>query len=67
MFEIVCKFRVTQADAKSACPASYHSPVQLAPVGSHVRIVGSYVQDSNHARWMEIHPVTSIELIANPQ
>ena len=67
VFEIVCKFRVTQADAKSACPASYHSPVQLAPVGSHVRIVGSYVQDTNHARWMEIHPVTSIELIANPQ
>lgn len=66
VFETVCKFRVTQADAKSACPASYHSPVQLLPVGSHVRIVGSYVQDTNHAQWMEIHPVTSIE-VTNPQ
>lgn len=67
VFEIVCEFRVTQADAKSACPTSYHTPIQLPPVGSHVRIVGSYVQDTNHAQWMEIHPVTSIELIANPQ
>lgn len=67
VFEIVCKFRVTQADAKSACPASYNSPIQLVSVGSHARIVGSYVQDTNHAQWMEIHPVTSIELIANPQ
>ena len=67
VFEIVCEFHVTQADAKSACPATYHSPVELPPVGSHVRIVGSYVQDTNHAKWMEIHPVTSIQLIAAPQ
>ena len=67
VFEIVCEFRVTQADAKPACAASYHSPVQLLPVGSHVCIVGSYVQDTNHAQRMEIHPVTSIELIVNPQ
>lgn len=67
VFEIVCEFRVTQADAKSACPATYHSPVQLPPVGSHVRIVGSYVQDTNHLKWMEIHPVTSIEPMTTPQ
>ena len=63
VFEIVCKFHVTQADAKAACPLSYHTPVQLAPVGSHVRVVGSYVQETNHAKWMEIHPVTSIVVI----
>jgi hypothetical protein len=67
VFEIVCKFRVTQADAKSACPATYHNPVEFPPVGSHVRIVGTYVQDTNHSKWMEIHPVTSIQLIAAPQ
>jgi uncharacterized protein YraI len=63
VFEIVCKFHVTQADAKAACPQTYHSPVEIPPVGSHVRIVGTYVQDTNHAKWMEIHPVTSITVI----
>lgn len=63
VFEIVCMFRVTQADAKAACAPAYHSPVQIPPVGSHVRIVGTYVQDMNHAKWMEIHPVSSITVI----
>lgn len=66
VFEIVCKFPVTQADAVASCPASYQSPVNIPPVGSHVRIVGSYVQDANHAKWMEIHPVTLIEVIPTP-
>ena len=59
VFEIVCKYPVTQADAKAAC-SNYQNQVNLQPVGSHVRIVGVYVQDTNHAQWMEIHPVTSI-------
>jgi uncharacterized protein YraI len=63
VYEIVCKFKVSQADAKVSCPLSYHDPVQLPPVGSHVQIVGSYVQDNNHAKWMEIHPVSQITVI----
>jgi uncharacterized protein YraI len=63
VFEIVCKFPVTQADAKASCPSTYHTPVKIPPVGSHVQIVGTYVQDTNHAQWMEIHPVTSITVI----
>jgi hypothetical protein len=59
VFEIVCKFPVTQADATAAC-SNYQNKVDLPPVGSHVRIVGVYVQDTFHAQWMEIHPVTSI-------
>lgn len=66
VFEIVCKFRVTQADAVASCPSAYQAPIQLPPVGSHVKIVGSYVQDTNHGKWMEIHPVSSIEVIPNP-
>lgn len=62
VFEIVCKFPVTQADAVSACKG-YQSNIQIPPVGSHVRIIGSYDLDTNHAQWMEIHPVTKIELI----
>lgn len=63
VFEIVCKFRVTQVDAKPACPLSYHATVQIPPIGSRVRIVGTYVQETNHSKWMEIHPVTSITVI----
>jgi hypothetical protein len=59
VFEIVCKYPVTQADAKAAC-SNYQNKVTIPAVGSHVRIVGVYVQDTFHAQWMEIHPVTSI-------
>jgi hypothetical protein len=59
VFEIICKFPVTQADAKAACQ-NYTDQVKLPPVGSHVRIVGRYVQDTFHGQWNEIHPVTSI-------
>lgn len=59
VFEIICKYPVTQADAKAAC-GNYQNNVNLLPVGSHVRIVGVYVQDTFHGQWMEVHPVTSI-------
>ena len=63
VFEIVCKFvPPTQEDAKAAC-AGYTSPLTIPPVGSHVQIIGTYVRDTNHAQWMEIHPVTSITVI----
>jgi SH3 domain-containing protein len=45
VFEIVCEFPVSQADAKAAC-SSYQNKVTIPPVGSHVRIVGVYVQDT---------------------
>jgi hypothetical protein len=28
-----------------------------------VQIIGAYVRDTNHAQWMEIHPVTSIKVL----
>lgn len=62
VFEIVCMFPVTQKDAVSAC-RKYKNKIVLPPVGSHVRMTGSWVQDDNHARWNEIHPVSSIELL----
>jgi hypothetical protein len=62
VFEIVCRFPVTQADAKATCQG-YTDHVTLPPVGSHVRILGTYVQDTFHGQWMEIHPVTSITVI----
>jgi Bacterial SH3 domain len=63
VFEIVCKFvPPSQEDAKPAC-AGYASPLTIPPVGSRVKIVGTYVRDTNHAQWMEIHPVTSITVV----
>ena len=62
VFEIICRFPVTQTDAKAAC-ANYTDRVTLPPVGSHVRIVGTFVQDTFHGQWMEIHPVTSITVL----
>lgn len=62
VFEIVCRFPVSQQDAKAAC-ANYTDQVSLPPVGSHVQIVGTLVQDSFHAQWIEIHPVTRITVL----
>jgi hypothetical protein len=62
VYEITCMFRTTQADAKEAC-ASYTNNIALAPIGAHVRISGSFVTDTNHERWNELHPVSSIEVL----
>jgi len=64
VFEIVCRFPISKKapDAISAC-AGYTDHVTLPPVGSHVRIIGRLVQDTFHAKWMEIHPVTSITVV----
>ena len=62
VFEIVCRYPVTQKDAQNAC-SGYTDQVQLPPVGSRVSITGSYVQDTFHAQWNEIHPVSSISLV----
>jgi hypothetical protein len=62
VFEIVCKFPVSQQDAKAAC-SNFTNQVSVPSVGSHVQIVGTLVQDTFHAKWMEIHPVTRITVL----
>jgi hypothetical protein len=62
VFEIVCRFPVSQPDAKAAC-TNYMDHVSLPPVGSHVQVVGTLVQETFHAKWMEIHPVTRIAVL----
>ena len=59
VFEIVCHFAVKQADAKPAC-SGFADHTVIPAVGSHVEITGTYVQDTNHAKWNEIHPVSKI-------
>jgi hypothetical protein len=65
VFEIPCLFPVTQEDAKAAC-TGYRSKVVLPPVGSRVRMTGILVREKNHGRWMELHPVSKIEILGGP-
>ena len=59
VFEIVCRYRVTQADARPAC-SGFRDSLAIPPVGSHVAITGTLVREKNHAHWDEIHPVAGI-------
>jgi len=58
--EPICQGPTTQPDAEAAC-RDFHSPVEVPGAGAKVRVVGSYVLDSAQG-WMEIHPVSSIEV-----
>ena len=60
VFEIVCHYSVTQPDAKPAC-AEFTDHTTIPPVGTHVAITGTFVQEKNHKQWNEIHPVSRIE------
>jgi len=62
VFEVICRYPVTQKDAQSAC-SGYTDRVRLPPLGSHVSVTGTYVQDTFHAQWNEIHPVSSISIV----
>jgi hypothetical protein len=59
--EVVCVNNITRKRAKGACDG-YTNNVQLPSVGDHVRVTGSYVNDT-HNGWAEIHPATKIEKI----
>jgi hypothetical protein len=59
VFELVCHYSVTQADAKPAC-AGFTDHTKIPPVGTHVAITGTFVQEQNHNKWNEIHPVSKI-------
>lgn len=61
VFEIVCYYKVTQSDAKPAC-AGFKDHITIPPVGTHVAITGTFVQEKNHAKWDEIHPVSAIKV-----
>src|SRR5262245_6340414 len=58
--EPICQGPATRADAETACQ-DFHSPVEIPSAGTKVRVVGSYVLDTAQG-WMEIHPVSSIEV-----
>jgi len=57
--EPVCQRAVTQEDAVTAC-ANYSNRIEIPSIGTHVQVTGSYVLDTEHGSWAEIHPATSI-------
>ncbi len=60
--EPVCAVTVTQTDAIAAC-TGFTNTVYIPNVGEHVQVLGSYILDNDHG-WNEIHPVTSITIVA---
>ncbi len=61
VFEIVCHYTVKQADAKPSC-TGFQDHTTIPPVGTHVAVTGTFVQEKNHGKWNEIHPVSSIKV-----
>jgi len=61
VFELVCHYSVTQADAIPVC-AGFTDHTTIPPIGTHVAITGTFVTEKNHAKWNEIHPVSSIKV-----
>lgn len=57
--EIVCANPVTLKKAKEAC-AGYTNRILKPPVGSHVKVTGTYVIDT-HNGWAEVHPVSALQ------
>ena len=63
VFEPVCRYKVTQKDALSAC-VHYHQSLVVPPVGSHISLTGALITDLDHQPLHnEIHPVTRIEVL----
>jgi hypothetical protein len=59
VFEVVCHFPVSQSDAQASC-VGFADHTVIPPPGTHVAIRGTLVTESHHAKWNEIHPVSSI-------
>jgi hypothetical protein len=59
--EPVCMHSVTQSDAVAACKG-YISPSKIPPVGSHVKVTGSFVLYTAHG-WLELHLISSIGIV----
>jgi hypothetical protein len=61
VFEVVCRYPVKQADAQVSC-AGFTDHITIPPVGTHVAITGTLVQEKNHQKWNELHPVSRISI-----
>ncbi len=62
--EVICYSAPKKAAPAEACE-NYENSVTIPPRYSYVRMTGSYVLDTQHNLWGEIHPITSIVVIDN--
>ncbi|OLE40694.1 MAG: hypothetical protein AUG16_03050 [Thaumarchaeota archaeon 13_1_20CM_2_39_20] len=62
VLETICQNPIEQVDAVASCQ-DFIDNIDIPPVGTHVKVTGSYVFDLEHSSWAEIHPVSSIEVI----
>ena len=61
VIEPMCRYTVTQADAKSACK-NWRQWLILPPISTHVRITGAFVTDTQHGH-NEVHPISRIDVL----
>jgi hypothetical protein len=61
VLEIVCANPTTKKSPSRAC-AGFTNAISFPALHQRVKVTGSYVLDS-HNGWMEIHPVSSIEVL----
>ena len=61
IIEAICVNKILKKKAVQPCEG-YVNNVLIPSEGSHVKVTGSYVKDS-HNGWMEIHPITKLEII----
>ena len=61
VFEPLCQKAPTQQSAKAAC-RHFKQNITVPPSGTRVRVTGMHMFDADHG-WLEIHPVTTIEVL----
>jgi hypothetical protein len=61
VIEAICVNNIYKKKAVLPCQG-YVNNVLIPPQGSHVRVTGSYVNDTSNG-WMEIHPISKLEII----
>ena len=59
VIEVVCAHPTKKKKVDKTC-ADYANPVPIPKVNDHVRVTGTYVNDT-HNGWTELHPVSKIE------
>ena len=59
--EPICQLPVYQEDAQASCQ-NFQQKINFPKGLEHLSIMGRYVLDTQHG-WMEIHPLTSINII----
>ncbi len=61
VIEITSALPMTQSDAISACQ-NYTNNITIPTINDHITVTGSYVLDTDHHKWAEIHPAYTLAI-----